>query len=436
MKRKVKIGLIGMGTVGDKVLDLMCRNRSRLERKVGAGFDIAFVCDKNRSALRKIPGNCKARRTTNWKKVVNDPSVDIVVEVIGGHNPAKQIVMRSLNNSKHVVTANKAILSRDWEEIFTLAGRKQRLIYFEASVLSGVPVIQSLNEGLESSNISSISGIFNGTCNYILTKMTREGIDFKVALKDAQKAGLAEPDPRLDIEGDDTVHKLAILSSITWNAHVKPDRIYCEGINNLSRIDVKFAREEFGHRVKLLGVARWNDGELELYVRPCLVPDSHPFAWVNDENNAVMLDGDACGRMMFQGKGAGGYPAASAVVSDIMYLSRQVATGVAGKIPYVDYSPDNKIQYMDSSDFESCYYLRFTAVDKPGVLAKISSILGKHRVSIAGVYQKGPFGKLKKGVPILMFTHRVREGSVRDAMEEIDRLKIIVRNSILMKVEN
>jgi homoserine dehydrogenase len=435
MKREVKLGLIGIGTVGEKVLDLIYKNKNHIERKIGARVNFSYVCDKNRSALKKISRHKNCVSTTDWKKVIGDPAVDIIVELIGGSNPARQIIVQSLKKNKHVVTANKAILAEDWHKLFSLARSKQRLIYFEASVAGGVPVIQALNEGLAANNISNIVGILNGTCNYILTKMTNNNVDFTTALREAQKAGFAEPDPHLDIEGIDTAHKLAILSSVTWAGHVKLEHIYCEGISSLSHIDVKFAKNEFGYVIKLLGIARKNNGKLELHVRPCFISKRHPFSSVDNEYNAILLNGDACGQMIFQGKGAGGYPAASAVVSDIIFLARQVAIGMAGRIPYVDYAPGKKLSFLNIDDSTGCYYLRFTAADRPGVLAQVSGILGKHKVSIASVYQKGPLDKIRLGMPVLMLTHRAREGSVKKALYEIDRLKVIVQKSVMIRIE-
>jgi homoserine dehydrogenase len=435
VKKTVRLGIIGIGTVGDKVLAQINKNRAIVERKAGARLEFAYVCDKDRALLRKAPCGRGCVRTDDWKKVVNDPSVDIVVELIGGHNPAGQIIMQSLENNKHVVTANKAILAENWHAIFSLAKSRQRLVYFEASVAGSVPIIQALNEGLAANSISNIVGILNGTCNYILTKMTGDNVSFDEALKEAQRAGFAEPDPTLDITGADTAHKLAILSSIAWAEHVKPGNIYCEGISSLSNIDIRFARSEFGYIAKLLGVAKLTDGALELYVRPCFIPEAHTLGSVDNEFNAILVDGDACGRMIFQGKGAGGYPAASAVVSDIMFLARQVATGTAGRIPYVDYVPERRYSFLDINESRGSYYLRINALDKPGVLSQVSGILGRHKVSIASVYQKGPLGRAMKGVPILMLTHGSREGSVRAALDEIDKLKVIVNKSVMLKIE-
>jgi len=436
MKHKIKLGLIGLGTVGSKVLDLIFKNKDLIERKIGALIEFSYICDryKNRFNLINKMFYKNVRFTTDYQEVINSSDVDIVIELIGGRNVAKKIILESLEKNKHVVTANKAVLAENWDEIFSLARRKQKLVYFEASVGAGIPIIQALNEGLAANNISTIIGILNGTCNYILTKMTTEHVSFDLALKEAQRKGFAETNPVFDIRGIDTLHKLVILSSIAWGSKIDIGTVYCEGISNLKIDDIIFAYDEFDYVIKLLGIARRVNNELELQVRPCLISKKHPFSSVENEYNAILLNGDACGEIIFYGKGAGGYPAASAVVSDIIFLSRQVAIDTAGRIPYVNYDPDSKQDYLDINDTYGCYYVRFTTVDKPGVLSQISGILGKHKVSIASVYQKEQLSRYRRGVPILMLTHLTREGAIRNAINEIDKLSIVKSKTVLLKI--
>lgn len=436
MKHKIKLGLIGLGTVGSKVLDLIHRNKRNIEQKVGAELEFSYICEKDKTKLKSLDSHLFRNSiiTADWKRVIDNPDIDIAVELIGGKKIAKNIIIGALEKNKHVVTANKAVLSENWDQIFSLAIKNQKLVYFEASVGAGIPVIQALNEGLAANKISSIVGILNGTCNYVLTKMTVKNIGFRQALKEAQKQGFAETSSELDINGTDTLHKLSILSSIAWNTKISLTNIYCEGISKLSLDDIRFAYDEFGYAIKLLGIAQEKKGKLELQVRPCLISKNHPFASVENEYNAILLDGNACGQIIFYGKGAGGYPAASAVVSDIIFLSRQVAINIAGKIPYVSYEPDKKITYSDINESFGSFYLRFTTVDKPGVLSQISGILGKYRVSIASVYQKEQLSKHRPGVPILMLTHQSKEGSIREAVRKIDSLPIVKAETVFLRI--
>ncbi|MDI6641910.1 MAG: homoserine dehydrogenase, partial [Elusimicrobiota bacterium] len=372
-KKKIFLGLIGLGTVGSRVLKLFYKNKSIIEQKIGANIEFLYLCDKNKYRLQEslLPSWKGVKRTTYWQKVVYNPKVDIVIELVGGENPARAVIVESLKNNKHVVTANKLVLANHWSEIFSVAHKKQKLVYFEASVGAGIPVIQALNEGLAGNRIFRIAGILNGTTNYILTKMLRENLTFEVALKEAQKHGFAEPNSKLDIEGHDTLHKVCILASIALSTWVKPENVYCEGISKLNLLDVKFAYSEFGYVTKLLGIATIANrqksstppsNQISLFVRPCLIPSKHTFATVENEFNAVLLEGDACGEIIFYGRGAGGEAAASAVVSDIMFLARQVASNFAGKIPYVTYSALRELKYLPVEELEGCYYLRFTTV--------------------------------------------------------------------------
>jgi len=427
MKRNVKIAIVGYGVVGQGVYKIIEDNRKAIEKRIGASCDIAAVCD-----LRKI--SPKSLHVKNYRDVIERKDIDIVVELMGGYEPARTLILESIKSGKHVITANKAVLAKYWDEIFTAARQYSRLVYFEASVGGAIPVIQVLNEGLAANHIEKISGILNGTTNYILSEMTREKINFATALVRAQKSGFAEADPSFDIEGIDTANKLAVLSSLAWGAWVKLEDIRTRGITGVSSDDVSFAKK-FGYVIKLLGTAINSSDWLELSVEPCLIPVNHPFASVHKEYNAVILQGDASGDIMLSGKGAGQMPAASAVVADIIFLSKEVANGTAGRVPYVTNDPAKKPKILDSSESNGSYYLRFVTADKPGVLSKISGILGKYGVSIASVYQEEPLAKLRRGVPIIMLTHKINLAGLEKALEAINELPIIKAKSVYYRIE-
>ncbi len=435
MKRRVNLGLIGLGTVGTGVIELLQRNGPIIKQKVGTDVSVRAICDKDPERLRL------ARRmrtgasilTKDFNQILNNPEIDIVVELIGGYEPARSIVLASIERGKHVVTANKALLARSWAEIFSEAQKHRVLVYFEASVGAGIPVIQALNEGLSANKIKAILGILNGTTNYILTKMSKEGINFKSALAQAKKAGFAEADPSIDLQGIDTLHKLAILGSIAFGAQINLEDVYCEGITDVTQEDIKYGKNEFRYVLRLLAILKATNKGIDVRVHPTFIPEQHLLTSVDDEYNAIYITGDAVGETMFYGKGAGQMPAASAVVSDIIYLSRNVYNNIAGRVPYVLCDPKKKLSLLDINEIETKYYIRFTAVDRPGVLSKISGILGKNGVSIASVFQKESASSTE--VPIIMVTHRAREGNIRKALKEIDGLEIVRRKSRFIRIE-
>jgi homoserine dehydrogenase len=432
MQQTVRLGIVGLGTVGTGVLRMLRKNLPLIERKIGARLEVSALCDRDPRRLKEArTGREKAAR--DFRDVVGDPSIDIVVELIGGYEPARTVVVSALKKGKHIVTANKALLAKYWDEVFTLASERKLLVYFEAAVGGGIPVIQALNEGLAGNRIEKIVGILNGTTNYILTHMSEEGLDFGTALGAAQKAGFAEPDPTFDVEGTDAAHKLAILASIASGGWVRLEGIDREGIAGLDIRDIRFALDELGYEIKLLGVARNHDGVWEAHVHPTLIPRSHPFSAVRDEYNAIFIHGDAVKDVMFYGKGAGQMPAASAVVSDIIFLARGVANATAGKVPYVTYAREPAIEMLPAKDVEGQYYLRFMTVDKPGVLARIAGVLSKNGVSIASVHQheKHP----QRGVPILIVTHVTRAGAIGKSLAEIDRLPTTTARTAALRIE-
>lgn len=424
----IKIGLVGYGTVGKGVAKILETNRRLIESRVGAPVELAAVCD-----IR--PVEPAALYVPRYQDLIARADIDIVVELIGGYEPARTVILTALAAGKNVVTANKAVLAKYWNEVFLKAHAAQKLVYFEASVGGAIPVIQGLSEGLAANRIEKITGILNGTTNYILTEMTKKGIDFAVALKQAQKAGFAESDPTFDVEGIDTANKLAILSSLAWGSWIKVPQVFTRGITQITKDDVYFAGK-FGYVIKLIGQAqRWPRG-LSLSVQPCLVPLSDAFATVEKEYNAVEIRGDAVGDIMFYGKGAGQLPAASAVVSDIIVLAREVANGTAGKNPLFTVEPSKKTPVIPQNKTEGAFYLRFIAVDKPGVLSRIAGVLGRYGVSIARVHQEEPQGSTKKGVPVIMLTHRATYGNLVRALAAIDRLPIVQSKSNHIKIEN
>jgi len=435
MKSHVRLGLIGFGTVGSGVAKILQRHADEMNRRCGARLQLAVVCDRSLGSRSGAGLPAGARVTRDWKEVVNDPTLDIVIELIGGYEPARTIVEAALSAGKHVVTANKAILSKHWGELFTLANRHRHLLYFEASVGGGIPVIQALNEGLAANRIERVSGILNGTTNYILTRMEEQGEDFAGALKDAQKAGFAEADPTFDVEGIDAAHKIAILASIATGGWVHVQDVYREGISHIEPVDLLMGRERLDSTIKLLGIASWIKSGLEIRVHPALVSRHHPFATVRNEYNAVCVEGDSAGDVILYGKGAGQLPAASAVVSDIIFLARQVVIGTAGEIPYVtyDHSRSPRIVPMEESWYR--YYLRLTTTDRPGVLARITGVLARCGVSIASVYQDvKEQHRMSGGVSIVLITHRAREESVQKARHLIDGLTVSRKKMALIRI--
>lgn len=432
MKRPVQMGLIGFGKVGTGVLKILRSNEKLIEQKVGTTLKIKRICDKDIHTPRGIKVHPDIL-TTRPEDIINDPDISIVIELMGGVESARPLVLSAIKNGKHIVTANKALLSQHWDEIFSAASDKNVLVYFEASVGGGIPIIQALNEGLAANKITQILGILNGTTNYILTRMTNEKLNFKEALECARSSGFSEANPKVDVEGEDAVHKLAILASLAFSTQVPLKEIYCEGINRISVEDIQMAKEEFGYIMKLLAIMKVAKEKIELRVHPTLIPESHLLTSVNNENNAIYITGDAVGETMFYGAGAGQMPAASAVVSDIIYLARNISYGIAGSFPHVIYERGKKLNFRPMEEIQTRYYIRFTTVDKPGVLAQISGILGKNNVSIASVYQKEH--AVMREVPILMITHQAKEGDLIGALKEIDRLPIARKKSVFIRIE-
>lgn len=430
MKETVKVGIIGFGTVGTGAASILLRNRDILRERIGFDIDLKRIADKDVTRDRgiKIPDGLL---TTDADEILNDPEIDIVVELIGGINPAKDFILRAIRNGKHVVTANKALLATEGNDIFAEAGRLGSEVGFEASVAGGIPIIKVLREGLVANRVLNIYGIINGTANYILTRMTEEGIEFPVALKEAQKLGYAEADPTFDIEGIDSAHKLTILASLAYNIPLSFKSVYSEGITKVTPLDIGFA-SELGYKIKLLAIAKAVDGEVELRVHPTMLPKDYLISKVDGVFNAIFVEGDAVGATLYYGRGAGDLPTGSAIVSDIVDIARSMRFNAAGRVPVIRTGPSAmKIRRMD--DVESMYYFRFSALDKPGVLSKISGILGENNISIASVIQKGR--RVVGAVPLVVLTHTAREADVAKALKAIDELPIVTDKTLFIRVE-
>jgi len=427
---KINVGLIGFGTVGVGVAKALLEKSALLERQVGARIVLKAVCDREFRRKRNIKIN-KKLLTTDVNKILGNPDIDVVVELMGGIHPAKEFILKAIKSGQHVVTANKALLSESGEEIFEAAKKAGVEIFFEASVGGGIPIIKSLREGLVANEIDTILGIVNGTSNYILSSMAAEGLSFSDALLEAKKKGYAERNPSLDVEGHDSAHKLAILTLLGFGKAVKPEDICVEGILDISQNDIKYA-EEFGYSVKLLAIAKNVDGELEVRVHPTLLSKEHLLSSVDGVYNAIYVHGDMVGGVLFYGRGAGQGPAASSVVSDIVDLARDLRSNSVGRVPiYMKNKSIKKIRKID--EIEARYYIRISCIDKPGVLAKVAGILGRHKISISNVGQKER--RKARIVPVVLMTHEAKEKNMRRALEEINRLSAVRRKTVAIRVE-
>lgn len=428
--RNINVGIIGFGTVGSGVVRALTEKRAYLRRRLGASINLVKVCDADLRKRRPVQLD-KRLLTKDVNQIINNPEIDIVVELIGGISPAREIILAAIKNKKHVVTANKALLSEEKRKLFEAAKRAGVELRFEASVAGGVPIIKALREGLVANKVRSIYGIINGTSNYILSEMSQKNISFKAALDEAKKKGYAERKPALDIEGYDSAHKLAILASMAFGIDVKPKDIYVEGITHISDNDIRYA-SGFGYVVKLLAIAKKLGRELELRVHPTLVARYHPLASVSSNFNAIFLETDMLGESLFYGQGSGSAPSASAVVADIMDLARDIINNVTFKAPSIVY--DKQVDRIKrQKDFYTSYYVRFSGIDKPGVLARISKILAQHQISIASVSQKARMRE--RIVPIIMMTHEAKESALSRALEKINGLDMIRKKSVVIRSE-
>ena len=426
MKDIYNIGLIGFGTIGSGVVETFNRNLELMEQKVGTKINLKKIVDLDIETDRGVEVDENVL-STDINDIMEDPEIDIVIELIGGYEPAKTFILNAMINGKHVVTANKALLAKHWDEILKTANENKVRICFEASVGGGIPLLQPLNESLGANRIQSIFGIINGTANYILTKMTNEGLDFEEVLKEAQEKGYAEQDPTFDIEGHDTAQKLIILTILGFGIYVKQDNFHVEGISKIKQEDIEFIKNEMGYSIKLLAISRIEEGELEVRVHPTLIPQDHLLASVNDVFNGVYIVGDIVGPVMMYGQGAGMMPTASAVVGDCLDIMEKMERQNI-------YGPNNTEvnRIKNIENIKSKYYLRITAVDKPGVLHTISGILSKYDISIEAVTQR----KKDEGqeVPIFMVMHEALERNLQNAVKEIDSLDFVKRDTFFIRV--
>jgi len=428
----INIGLLGLGTVGAGVAKVLASHGEELEEKIGASIVLRAIVDKDITSPRSGLTLSELPLSTDTAAVLDDPEIDIVIELIGGLEPAREFILRALANGKHVVTANKALLATHGKELYAEAIRQGRMLSFEAAVAGGIPIIRAVKEGLASNRISSLYGIVNGTCNYILTKMTDEGREFNPVLTEAQTQGYAESDPTFDVEGTDSAHKLQILATLAFRTSVKLEKIYVEGISSITPQDISLATE-MGYRIKLLAIAKSSDGELELRVHPTMIPEKTPMAAVSGVFNAIFLNGDTVDDLMFYGRGAGQMPTASSVCADIIEIARRLATdhpAVPQDLPILRKNP---LKLKPMEEVQSAYYLCVSVLDQPAVLAQITGILGHHKISISSVIQK--WRHHAKAVPVVMMTHLAREGSMQNALREINKLDVVVSETRMIRVE-
>ena len=426
----INIGIIGFGTVGTGTAHILIKNRGLLRERTGIDIHLRRIADIDVKRDRgiRLP---KGVLINNADSLIADPDIHVVVELIGGTTIAKEFILKAIRNGKHVVTANKALLATHGREIFQAAEKYGVRVGFEASVAGGIPIIKVIREGLVANRIKSIYGIINGTTNYILSKMSDENAGFAEVLKEAQKLGYAEADPTYDIEGIDSAHKLAILASLAYGTQFSLKDVYREGISWISSMDIEFARE-LGYKLKLLAITKETDGKIELRVHPTMVPEEFLISKVDGVFNAIYVEGDAVGSTLYYGRGAGDMPTGSAVVSDIADIAYTIFNKIVVQKPLFS-KPEKKKNLLKMDEVRSKYFFRFSALDKPGVLSKISGILGKHNISIASVIQKDR--REGKAVPLVVLTHLAKEKDVLSAIREINKLPVVAGKTVFIRVE-
>ena len=420
----VKIGLLGLGTVGCGTVNVLMRNAEEISRRAGRGIQVTQAAARDISRARGCDVS-EITLTSNPEEIVTNPEIDIVVELIGGESLARDLVMKAIANGKHVVTANKALIAKHGNEIFIAAQKKGVMVAFEAAVAGGIPIIKAIREGLAGNRIEWLAGIINGTGNFILTEMRDKGRDFADVLAEAQRLGYAEADPTFDVEGVDAAHKLTILASIAFGIPLQFEKASMEGITQITRKDVTYA-EELGYRIKHLGIAKRTENGVELRVHPTLIPERRLIANVDGVMNAVLVKGDAVGPTLYYGAGAGSEATASAVVADIVDVVRTLTADPENRVPHLAFQPDAlcDLPILDMSEVETAYYLRMSADDKPGVLAEVTQILGNGGISIEAVIQKEP-KQQETQAEIILLTHKVQESKMNSAIEKIEALDTI-----------
>ncbi|QET02001.1 MULTISPECIES: homoserine dehydrogenase [Cupriavidus] len=430
----IKVGLLGIGTVGSGTFNVLKRNQEEIRRRAGRGIEIAMVADLNTERAKELTGG-EVEVVNDANLVVAHPDIDIVVELIGGYGIARELVLKAIENGKHVVTANKALLAVHGNEIFEAARRKGVIVAFEAAVAGGIPIIKALREGLTANRIQWIAGIINGTTNFILSEMREKGLDFDVVLKEAQQLGYAEADPTFDIEGVDAAHKVTLMSAIAFGMPVQFDKAHVEGITKLSAVDIRYA-EELGYRIKLLGITRRREEGVELRVHPTLVPASRLIANVEGAMNAVLVQADAVGTTLYYGKGAGAEPTASAVIADLVDVTRLHTADPNHRVPHLAFQPDelSTVPVLPIEEVTSSYYLRMRVSDETGVLAEITRILAEAGISIDAMLQK----ESRVGEPqtdIIILTHLTREKQINAAIARIESLATVLSPVTRLRME-
>lgn len=422
--KPVKVGVLGLGTVGGGTVNVLKRNAAEIARRAGREIVItrASAKDLNKQRICDTQG---IALTTDPYEIINDPEIEIILELIGGAGPVKDMVLKAIENGKHVVTANKSLIALHGNEIFAKASEKGVIVAFEAAVAGGIPIIKAIREGLSGNQIEWLAGIINGTGNFILTEMRDKGRDFADVLAEAQALGYAEADPTFDVEGIDAGHKLTILASIAFGIPLQFDKVYTEGITKITRADVEYA-EQLGYRIKHLGIARKTPEGIELRVHPTLIPERRLIANVNGVMNAVLVKGDAVGPTLYYGAGAGAEPTASSVVADVIDVVRALTSDPENRVPHLAFQADAlaDIPVLPADMFRTSYYLRLNAEDKPGVLAEVTRILADHQISIEAISQKEPL-KNETSVPIIMLTQITLEKEMNAAIAEIEALKTV-----------
>ncbi len=419
--KPVNVGLLGLGTVGGGTFNVLKRNAEEIARRAGRGIEISHAAAREYDPAQ-LPGIDTIKVSDDAFTLVDNPEIDIIVELIGGYEPARELVLKALNNGKHVVTANKALIALHGNEIFEAARKNDVMVAFEAAVAGGIPIIKAIREGLAGNQIEWLAGIINGTGNFILTEMREKGRDFSEVLAEAQQLGYAEVDPTFDVEGIDAAHKLTILASIAFGVPLQFDKVYTEGISKITQDDVSYAGQ-LGYRIKHLGIARRTASGIELRVHPTLIPERRLIANVDGVMNAVLVQADAVGSTLYYGAGAGSEPTASAVVADIVDVVRTLTADPEHRVPHLAFQPDalsdQPILSMDA--VETAYYLRMQALDQPGVLADVTRILGEQGISIEAVLQKEPQAEAEL-VPVIMLTRKVKEKEMNNALSQIEKL--------------
>jgi homoserine dehydrogenase len=436
--KPIKVGLLGMGTVGTGTFNVLQRNQGEIERRAGRGIEITMVADLNVARAKELVGE-GVQVVADGREIIANPEIDIVIELIGGYGIAKALVMEAIAAGKHVVTANKALLAVHGTEIFAAAQAKGVMVAFEAAVAGGIPIIKALREGLTANSIQWVAGIINGTTNFILSEMRDKGLDFGVVLQEAQRLGYAEADPTFDIEGVDAAHKVTLMSAIAFGIPVQFDKAYVEGITQLGAADIKYA-EQLGYRIKLLGITKRTAHGIELRVHPSLVPTQRLIANVEGAMNAVMVQGDAVGTTLYYGKGAGSEPTASAVIADLVDITRLHTADPLNRVPHLAFQPDamSSLSVLPMSEVVTSYYLRLRVADQAGVLAKLTGLLAQAGISIDAILQREADQVSQAGenqTDVIILTHDTREGTLNDVLAQMQALPTVMAPIVRIRKE-